>query len=576
MKTTWANGNELWADVIAETLHRKGVEYAITCPGSRSSPLTFAFAGNESIEAIPILDERSAGFFALGLAKSSGRPVALVCTSGSAVANFFPAVVEASESGVPLILLTADRPPELRDCQAGQTIDQVKLFGGYVRKQTELAVPEASIEMLRYLRQTVAHVVECSTAPNRGPAHLNVPFRDPLIPVVEQGFHSPMSGEAFEAFFDHLEFSDALPFIQAQLPESLASIEKGVIVVGPVSPLNEEAWCENVASLSNALGWPVLADALNPVRSNASDFKSLICGYDFVLRNRALSDELSPEHVLVVGSLPTSKVLRAWLGAGDVPTTVLSDRLVNADATHSRSNHVFVDFEFGGALPPVSKASGDYCDRWLDLENRVHDELRERFSKEEEIFEAKLAWTLSQRLPDGSALCVSNSMPPRDMEFYFAPRVGPISVYSSRGANGIDGILSTAMGVAHDSVPTFLLTGDLALLHDTNGALIAKQLRGSLTILLVNNSGGGIFELLPVSQFESVFEKHYGTDQQVDFSNWARTYGIDYQLVESWDDLSAFLEAESQGVRVLEIRTDRKKDAAARKQWFREIAAMLS
>lgn len=575
MKTTWVNCNELWADVIVETLSRKGVEYAITCPGSRSSPLTFAFAKNESIEAVPILDERSAAFFALGLAKSSGRPIALVCTSGSAVANFFPAVVEASESGVPLILITADRPAELRDCQAGQTIDQVKFFGGYVRKQVELAIPEASIELLRYARQTLAHLADCSTSPNRGPVHVNVPFRDPLIPTAEDGFESPITGEAFERFFDHLGVSDALPLVQAQLPDSLAKVEKGLILVGPVSPVNEETWCENVASLSDALGWPVLADALCPVRSNADLFKSLVCGYDFVLRNKGLSDELTPEHVLVVGGFPTSKALRSWIADHDIPMTILSDRAVNVDPTHSRATHVFADFEFGGILPPVSKSSGGYLEKWLSLEELVQTRLRDCFLNEEAFLEAKLSWILSECLPSGIALCVSNSMPPRDMEFYFGPRSEPISVYSSRGANGIDGILSTAMGVAHDGEPTFLLTGDLALLHDTNGALIARELRGSLTILLVNNSGGGIFEMLPVAQFESVFEKHYGTDQQVDFSNWAKTYGVSHLVVEKWDDLATLLAKPERGVRILEFRTDRKRDAVLRKKWFREIADKL-
>ncbi len=574
MAKNWANANELWADVIAETLHRKGVSYVVTCPGSRSSPLTFAFARHEQIEAIPILDERSAGFFALGLAKRTGKPVAIVCTSGSAVANFFPSIVEASESGIPLLVLTADRPAELRDCAAGQTIDQVKFFGGYVRKQVELALPEATLPMLRYLRQTVSHSADVASAPNRGPVHFNIPFRDPLIPVEELGFEGPLDLESFDSFFSHLEPSDALPLVQAQLPASLGRIEKGLILVGPNSPTNEEAWCENVAAMAVSLGWPILADALNPIRSNASSYPHLICGYESVLRNPALAQELLPEHVVVIGGFPTSKALRSWIGEADLPLTLLNDRPVNVDATHSRATHVYADFEFGGVLVGEGHAA-DYTKRWLDLESQVSAEFEKRFAATDSFFEAKLAWTLSKALPEACSLCVSNSMPPRDMEFYFGGNDLGISVFSSRGANGIDGILSTAMGVAHDGDKTFLLTGDLALLHDTNGALIAKDLQGSLTILLVNNAGGGIFEMLPVSQFEDVFEKHYGTDQQVDFSNWAKTYGIDYQLIASWSELEEKLVEDSNGVRVLEIRTDRKADAALRKQWFAEISSAV-
>ncbi|MDQ8179815.1 2-succinyl-5-enolpyruvyl-6-hydroxy-3-cyclohexene-1-carboxylic-acid synthase [Pelagicoccus sp. SDUM812005] len=574
MAKNWANANELWADVIAETLHRKGIAYAVTCPGSRSSPLTFAFARHAAIEAIPVLDERSAGFFALGLAKRTGKPVAIVCTSGSAVANFFPAVVEASESGVPLLVLTADRPAELRDCAAGQTIDQVKLFGGYVRKQVELAVPEASLELLRYVRQTVAHSVDVATASNRGPVHLNIPFRDPLIPVAQADFVAPFGADDFASYFSHLEPSDALPLLQAMLPAAIRSVQKGLILVGPASPVNEEAWCENVAALANGLGWPVLSDALNPIRTNASSFTSLVCGYESVLRNAELAEGLRPEHVILLGGFPTSKALRSWIGEADVPITILSDRPVNLDATHSRATQVYADFEFTGVIVEKGDAA-DYAERWLALDRQVNEAFEARFSGTEELFEAKLAWTLSKALPEGSSLCVSNSMPPRDMEFYFGRNDLGISIFSSRGANGIDGILSTAMGVAHEGEETFLLTGDLALLHDSNGALIAKDLKGSLTVLLVNNAGGGIFEMLPVSQFEDVFEKHYGTDQKVDFANWARTYGIGYELVESWADLEEKLEEAPNGVRVLEIRTDRKRDAAWRKQWFAEVSREL-
>lgn len=574
MAKTWKNENELWADVIAETLHRKGVSYAITCPGSRSSPLTFAFARHNSIEAIPVLDERTAGFFALGLAKSTGEPVALVCTSGSAVANFFPAIVEASESGVPLLVLTADRPPELRDCSAGQTIDQLKFFGGYVRKQVELATPEASLLMLRYLRQTLSHCLDNGQSPDRGPVHINIPFRDPLIPVEQSGFETPFDSDSYGTFFSHLEPAAALPVLQAQLPEKLSKVKKGLIVAGPASPLNEESWCENIAALTTTLGWPILSDALNPIRSNAGLFPSLISGYEFALRNEALSEELIPEHVIVLGTFPTSKSLRSWIGENDLELTVLSDRPANVDPTHSRANHVYADFEFGGVL--VGEGSSDlYAKRWLELDEQIGAELDSRFGMNDSMFESKLSWLLSKALPENGSLCVSNSMPPRDMEFYFGSNDLGISVFSSRGANGIDGILSTALGVAHEGNPTFLLTGDLALLHDTNGALIAKQLKGRLTILLVNNAGGGIFEMLPVAQFEDVFEKHYGTDQQVDFSNWAKTYGIGYELIGSWSGLESKLAEEADGVRVLEIRTDRKLDAEMRKQWFVEIAAKL-
>lgn len=573
MLKDWANGNELWADVLVETLRRKGVDYAVTCPGSRNSPLIFALARNPLIEAIPILDERSAAFFALGLAKRTGKPVAITCTSGSAVANFFPAVVEASESGFPLLLLTADRPPELQDCAAGQTIDQVKFFGGYVRKQHQLALPEN--RLLRYLRETVSACVDATLLPAAGPVHLNIPFRDPLIPISDENFQSPFTEESYRTFFDGLAETEIPKQIKVRLSKETVKASRGLVVVGPCSPINEETWCENLADFSNELGWPVLSDALNPVRSNASLFQSLVCGYEFVIRNEELKQELEPEEVIVVGEFPTCKVLRDWLTGLDANVTLLSNRFRNLDPTHSKATRLPIDFELDSPYVENLGFGAAYCERWLDLDQQISEALQRRFENLDGIVEPKAAWELSHVLPEWSSLCISNSMPPRDMEFYFPPRNSPLSLYSSRGANGIDGILSTAMGVAHEGEPTYLLTGDLALLHDSNGALIAKQLKGSLTIILINNSGGGIFQLLPVSRFEDVFEKHWGTDQEIDFENWARTYGIAYERIESWDQFREVIPNPPLGIRLLEVRTDRKVDVAYRKTWFREIVQSL-
>lgn len=574
MSAEFANLNNLWSRVLVETLRRKGVMTAVICPGSRSSPLTFAFAREPRIEAIPALDERSAAFFALGLAKRAGKPVALLCTSGSAVANFFPAVVEASESGVPLIVLTADRPPELRDCSAGQTIDQVKIFGGYVRYEAELSSPEAALTQLRYLRQTVAQACDRSLFPHRGAVQINVPFRDPLTPEAEPGFESPLDSDSFDSFFSSIEQSPNPVWRNPALSSDWLNAGKGLILVGPQSPAREREWLKNLSGFANSLGWPVLADALNPARSREDLFGNLICGYEYILRNRGLREELQPERVIVVGSLPTSKTLRQWLEGLDAPMLVFSPRSINSDPTHSRASAVYFDFE-QGAMDVSGNGGDSYAERWRTLDSTAQRNLAARMDAQACLFEGKLAWQLSRCLPEGTALCVSNSMPPRDLEFYFSANRKGISVYSSRGANGIDGILSTAIGVAHRGKPTYLLIGDLALLHDTNGALLAQQFVGSLIILLVNNSGGGIFEMLPVSEFEDVFEKHFATDQKIDFSNWARTYGFEYRLLQHWEELPRLLASHAEGIRILELRTDRKADAATRKRWFAELSQEL-
>lgn len=572
MSSEFPNLNSLWSAVLVETLHRKGVVKAVICPGSRSSPLAFAFAEHGGIEAISVLDERSAGFFALGMAKESGSPVALVCTSGSATANFFPAVVEASESGVPLVLLTADRPQELRDCSAGQTIDQVKFFGEYVSHTVELALPDGELGMLRYLRQTISHACDLAV----GPIHVNVPFRDPLIPVEEADFSASLQREDFGTFFSQVLPASTVRYQQPDSLDDFFNSDQGLVLIGPNSPVDVDSWTANVSKLANHLNWPVLADGLNPVRSRSNFFETLISGYEFILRSKSRQEALMPDRVLVIGELPTCKALREWLAALDCRVLVLSNRSKNFDSTHSKSKTILCNLETD-AFSVLQRAKGNFVGKWLELDAVVEAELSKRMTATSELFEGKLAWLMGDCLPQGSALSISNSMPPRDMEFYFRKSDRSLSVYSSRGASGIDGILSTALGVAHSNGKiNFLLTGDLALLHDTNGALIAKRFNGSLTILLVNNSGGGIFENLPVSQFGKTFEEFWVTDQKIDFQDWAKTYAITHRQVATWEELAHLIsEPFEKGVRILEFRTSGKIDAATRKTWFQEIAAKL-
>ncbi|MDQ8203685.1 2-succinyl-5-enolpyruvyl-6-hydroxy-3-cyclohexene-1-carboxylic-acid synthase [Pelagicoccus sp. SDUM812003] len=568
------NQTTQWASVLVETLRRKGVEYAVTCPGSRSSPLTFAFARCHGVEAIPILDERSAGFFALGLAKRSGKPVALVCTSGSAVANFFPAVVEASELGIPMIVLTTDRPPELRHCAAGQTIDQLKFFGGYVRSSIELAVPENDLELLRYLRQTVAHQVDKALHGDPGPVQINAPFRDPLTPTEVEGFQPRLEPSELASFCSQVALQQVAPTGEWSLPDEWSQCGEGIILVGPNAPVDEASWLSNVGALADALQWPLLADGMNPIRYRAKDFPSLVSGYEFLLRSDRLRDELKPKRVLVLGSYPTCKLLRSWLAKLDLPTLILAERSRNLDATHSRSQTVALDLAKTAVSAPT-RESGAFLEAWLAADARTMGLLSDRMQAESAFFEGKLAWMLGSILPENSTLCVSNSMPPRDLEFYLPKNDRRVRVFSSRGANGIDGILSTALGVAHRQGPAYLLIGDLALLHDSNGALIRNVFRGSLTLLLLNNAGGGIFEALPAARFDDVFEKHFATDQAIDFANWARTYGFEHRRVDSWSELAKLVPQTKPGIRILEITTNRKRDVETRRLWFSEISEAL-
>ncbi|MDB6170149.1 MAG: 2-succinyl-6-hydroxy-2,4-cyclohexadiene-carboxylic acid synthase/2-oxoglutarate decarboxylase [Verrucomicrobia bacterium] len=568
------SANSLWGSVLAETLTRCGVTHAVISPGSRSTPLTLALAGHPRIEAVPVLDERSAAFFALGLAKKQGRPVVVLCTSGTAGANFLPAVIEAQEAGVPLIVITADRPPEMRDCASGQTIDQQKLFGGHVNFHHELAVPEVGIGHLAYLRQTLVHAVARAMGSPAGPVHLNAPFRDPLVPVDGEGATQCEDACDWARFF-----SEVSPPVAGETWSAVPAVPvavHGLIVVGPMQTADPAENAGLVGTIAAKLGWPVLADGLSPLRNHRADHVNLVSTYDLLLRNSALAERLRPERVICLGGWPISKVLRAWLTAADAPTLMVSEGAANRDSLHGRTQHLRCSLQVLAEQLPAAGDVNGYARMWPALEQRARGALDARLREKTELFEGRAVWLLAQHLPEATPVFVANSMPVRDVEYFWPPNDRRAALFFNRGANGIDGTLSTALGVAHGGRPAVLVTGDLALLHDANGFLIRPRFKGSLTIVLINNQGGGIFEHLPIAKIDPPFEDFFATPQSADFALLAEAYGAEYVAVRDWVEFTALISnLPSTGVRVLEIRTDRKRDAATRKAMFAEIAAAL-
>ena len=558
-----------------EVLARLGVESVVVSPGSRSTPLTVAAARNPKLEAISILDERSAGFFALGLAKRTHKPVVLVCTSGSAVVNYHPAVLEASMSGVPLLLLTADRPAELRDCFSGQTIDQVKIFGDSVRAFHEMALPEKSSGMLAYLRQTLVHAVNRSLQGNGGPVHLNFPFRDPLPPELDaESIIEPILMEqAATVSTRPCEAIGTGASFDAVALERLASHRQGVIVVGALNPREGgDAFADAVAMLSHKLGWPVLSDVLNPLRGHFGENDALICHYDMFLRNPEVATDRSPAAILQIGQLPTSKVLRAWLEQTDSVSFLLTDRPVNTDPLHRIATPLYGEVQVLAKALHQQTVDGAWTHAWVDIEQQAVAALDLKFEAMDSLFEGKVAWLLSRHLPIGTPTFIANSMSVRYAEYFWSAGSRACPIHSNRGANGIDGTLGTAIGMAHRGNPAVLLTGDLAFLHDTNGLLAAAQLQGSLTVVLVNNDGGGIFEHLPVASMGTVFEQFFTTPQTVQLDILCQAYGIGHQRVRDWGSLvTAISVLPDSGVRVLEMRTDRKTDKLALSELLRLV-----
>ena len=568
------NANSLWCSVIVETLVRCGVTHAVSSPGSRSTPLTMAFARHPKIETIPVLDERSAAFFALGLAKRQLRPTVLICTSGTAGANYFPAVIEAQESGVPLLVLTSDRPPEMRECASGQTIDQQKLFGSHVNWYHEFAVPEASLDLLRYLRQTVAQAYVRAAAPALGPVHLNLPFRDPLPPI-NDGRAGALAPQFPTDFFEHLKplATSVSQGVIWQRPITA----RGLIIAGAAAGTEPQRYASSVFALARSLGWPILADALSPLRNYVSGEDYVVTTYDTVLRDAGVARSLLPRYVLCLGGWPISKVLRGWLEESQAEILLVSPTVANRDALHGKTRQLIAPVETVSAAGK-EKIDPTYRELWHSADRAARVAFRAMFAREDASqFEGQAVWRLAQVLPRETPVVIANSMPVRDAEYFWTANDRALNPVFNRGANGIDGTLSTALGVAHGGRPAVLLTGDLALLHDTNGFLHRPHFRGSLTIVLINNAGGGIFEHLPVAQFNPQFEKFFATPQEVDFLNLSAAYGVSYELVSDW---SRFTELVSvlpvQGIRVLEIKTDRKRDAAFRKKIFAAMAAEVA
>ncbi|MDJ0552949.1 MAG: 2-succinyl-5-enolpyruvyl-6-hydroxy-3-cyclohexene-1-carboxylic-acid synthase [Microcoleaceae cyanobacterium MO_207.B10] len=583
MPIDFRNINTVWSSILVETLQHLGLTTAIISPGSRSTPLTFAFATHPKIETIPILDERSAAFFALGIARKTHQPVAIVCTSGTAAANFYPAIIEAKESRIPLLVLTADRPPELRNCHAGQTIDQVKLYGNYPNWQTELSLPSLNLKMFSYLRQTVIYGWEKTTFAIPGPVHFNIPFRDPLAPLPETEVNT------LESKFPQDFFAGVKPILETgsianydfipQLKNQLIS-QTGIIIAGLAQPKNSQQYCQAIAQISQLLKFPVLAEALSPLRNYSQLNPYLISSYDLILRNHKLASKLVPQIVLQIGELPTSKQLRKWLETGNTRRLIIDKSDQNFDSLHGNTTHLRLSVEqLSQRLISknfTNEADENYLKLWCNTEAKVREAIDKKMTTINYIFEPKIPWFISQILPQGTPIFIANSMPVRDVEFFWVPNNSQIQPFFNRGANGIDGTLSTALGIAHRHQSSVMLTGDLALLHDTNGFLLRNKLVSHLTIILINNQGGGIFEMLPIAKFNPPFEEFFATPQEINFADLCKTYGVEYQNISSWQQLQQLLNPlPNTGMRILELKTDRKVDSKWRLDNLDKFAADL-
>lgn len=490
---------------FVEELVRCGMTHAVTSPGSRNAPLTLTLAGQPGLEAVSMIDERGAGFAALGMAKASGRPVAVTCTSGTAAANLHPAVVEAWEARVPLIVLTADRPPELRGIGAGQSIDQLGLYGSAAKWFVEVGTHEPGRDTAIHHRALACRAYYTAAGGRPGPVHLNFPLREPLAPSPEE--LDPEDWRGREDGRPWTELREARSRVDTvSLPEG-----RGVVVCGPTS----EGVAEPVVRFAERLGWPVLAEPTSGLRCGAHDRSRVIAHYDVLLRVPEFAESERPEVVVRVGDMPTSKSLRAWVaGAQQV---VIDPHAVWHEPTRR------ADLILRSSVPPAldaldgERASDDWVERWRDADAVVPAAL----AGSPALFEPKVLAELEPELPDEAVVWVSSSMPIRDVEAFFPQSHKALRFLANRGANGIDGVVSSALGAAlATGHPTWLLTGELALLHDVGGLLGARRAGAALNIVCLDNGGGGIFDFLPLAGHAdpSLFEEHIATPAGLDFA----------------------------------------------------------
>ena len=628
---TAPNRNALWGRALVDELVAAGVDSVVVSPGSRSTPLTMAAARHDDLRVFSQLDERSAAYFALGRARRTGSVTPLICTSGTAAANYHPAVMEASEGRVPLLALTADRPPELRDSGANQTADQEKLYGDAVRFYKDLPEPAPNDRALRSLRTTVSRAVATAEGADPGPVHLNVPFEKPLEPTRVPGDVPADLDPIAEAGRDG-PYVDVTPGSPEpgddelrKLANELGATDRGLIVAGPADPPGIDA--ESVTALSHATGFPIVADPLSNVRYGGHTRVAPVSGaYDAYLSADVAGEAgggeggsdggegadpatgwTDPEVVLRLGASPTSKNLRKYLAGTGADQYQVDPAGRWREAEFAATDLVVAEpsrlcarlsrLVGGGGGGPDWRAQWEEADR---VARGIHGRERKATGSEAGddlptpddpvgFHEGDALRAVADALPDPATLFVSNSMPVRDLDRFVGPTTTSLTALGNRGVSGIDGIVSSALGAGSATTDDLtLVVGDLALYHDANGLLAIDRCDVDATVVLINNDGGGIFHALPIESFEPEFTESFKTPHGVEFEPLADLHGLAYARIdarseadEDPSDVAAELESacerarDADGSHLIEVRTDAESSHRTRERLAAAVDAAV-
>ena len=571
--------NEYIAALVDE-FYQLGVRHAVFSPGSRSTTMAMLFKEHEGFETYMNIDERSASFMALGIAKAHKEPTVLVCTSGSAVAHYLPAILEAQYSGIPLIVLSADRPHTLLHVGAPQTVDQHKIFGTAVNYFEELAVPQES-HYYTYPRQVARKSYMKAMDTKKGPVHINVPLFEPLVPELSRN-HFEAGRSSFKVVKPNYSsvfgcdnrnnlthINNATDIAHGndgtkEINDLLERYERILILAGPQIDIDE---ANTIRFFGETLQAPILADPLSNVRGcNISD--GVISTYDALLAGQALWHELKPDCIIQFGQIVVSKRVQQMIASWtDVEYIEVNPTMDSMNPTGKTTMHVQASIDVFTHLYGKNNNSDKYLKLWQRLEQEGKKQLSTAID-EPHCFEGRTIRELQEYIPEEGQVFVANSMTIRDFDYFWFSGESKAVLYGNRGVNGIDGTISTALGLAANGRPTYLVTGDLSLFHDLNGLAVAKTHNLNLTIILHNNDGGGIFEYLPQKGTKH-FDYLFSTSQGLDYSGAAKLYGCDYTKISSPDELSSVLANVSQetGVHIIEIPTNREYSRELHKKY---------
>ena len=574
-----ALANLAWAERFVAALGERGVRDACVCSGSRSAPLAIALHRSGIRTHVP-LDERAGAFFALGLAKASRRPVAIVTTSGTAAANLYPAIVEAYHARVPLIVMTADRPPELRGTGAPQTIDQIKMFGTAVRSFHEVGTPSAAPELLDSVASLGVRAVAEAWGPPAGPVHLNFPFREPLVPEPE-ALPAPRPGSVARQDKTVLEGPELqIPGagVVARAAGMIRRRRRGLILCGPEDASAD--FPEAVARLAAVTGYPILADPASQVRYGPHDRSRVLGSYEGILRSAVFAEREAPEVLLQFGPPLTSKAFHLYATRHPETMHLVVDAGRERRDPSGRAREVFAadSAAFARALAEALSSGADplpsWGERFAEADLAARGAIERLGTSQRGLNEANLCPLLLEAAPEGTVLYIGNSLAIRNLDLFAPASAKPVRVLANRGANGIDGLVSSGLGAsAAGGAPLLVVTGDLSFHHDLNGLAAVREGLARATIVIINNDGGGVFSLLPIARHHDMFERYFGTPHGLDFSSAAKLYGIPFARPASPADLRERASRSLAGREntILEIPCDREETRALHREARAEV-----